>query len=196
MRRRREFDVVLEPQPAGGYTVYAPDLPASSGIPTTGTGSWSPFMARSCGQGRCAASSTPPASAVTTCAAFSSLPRVPIESRPRYGDIRDRGRPPGGRFVSGGSAERRGSKRGARPRSRTALLDDNDLASGGRLPRVIRRVSRSPPRGSCLRRRRGRSYLRVGCSVLQSWGTSLGVMHCRGSRVGRAHRSTSRRRLI
>ena len=23
----REFDVVLEPQPDGGYTVYAPDLP-------------------------------------------------------------------------------------------------------------------------------------------------------------------------
>ena len=27
MDQRREFDVVLEPQPDGGYSVYAPDLP-------------------------------------------------------------------------------------------------------------------------------------------------------------------------
>jgi predicted RNase H-like HicB family nuclease len=27
METPREFDVVLEPQPEGGYTVYVPDLP-------------------------------------------------------------------------------------------------------------------------------------------------------------------------
>lgn len=27
MANEREFDVVLEPQPEGGYTVYVPDLP-------------------------------------------------------------------------------------------------------------------------------------------------------------------------
>lgn len=27
MASEREFDVVLEPQPEGGYTVYVPDLP-------------------------------------------------------------------------------------------------------------------------------------------------------------------------